>query len=852
MKSINIDEILPLYLYEDGFLVSKNTDITALYEVELPEVWTMTQDDYETQFKCWVRAMKVLPNYTILHKQDLFIEKNFEYKSKTTGYLSKGYAKHFNGRSYFEHKTYLYVTLSCKDNIKKESTLSCICKGNIVSKELTDKEKLFDFSNKLMEMKAILEGCGIKIRRLEEDEVVGTQENFGIIEKYLNLDFSESNTTLREQHILNDDTLMVGDDYVSCFAISDLRNMPNTVATHSWNPSLSIPSIKTYVNQSYVEGLCLLSKFNHIYNQYFYLEPQEELKDKIRSQGKLLRSLGGFDSDNKYNSLQNDSFLEQIAQTGDRICRSSFNVILWDKDYNSLLQKNAVVSEKFSKLDCTNTKVERITTHLFWGGIPGCANYYPAEMTMLGTTDQSACLIQTDSNYRNWVNPETDYHINMCDRVNGIPIALDLDEMPMEEGWIENRNKVMVGPSGSGKSFFINNLLRQMYDQEYHVVIVDMGDSYQGLYEFIKEETKDTTKDGLYYTYSDEKPLSFNPFYDPTGRYSEEKKEQLVSLVLTLWKKNTENVSNAELTHIGNGINQFFLKVKNEDLRPCFDTFYEFLRDEYTGYIKEVICVERDNFDIDNLVQILMKFYKDGQYGKLLNSDMDDDLLNNRFIVFELDKIRNNETLLPIVTLLIMNTFSNKMFNLPKKKYMDEDGNEKEKEVGKILLMEEAWSAMKSENMSNYIGYLYRTARKHYAQICIVTQEPTDLVGNKNIEDIVATQSPVKILLDFAQYKDMQDKITRSLGLTKDEIAKLMSVNKNLNFKGRNKYKEAFIKVGSRSAVYATEVSKEEALAFSTEKRVKSDLLSLKRTYQLSMAEAIEKKLYNKLPEIEN
>lgn len=845
-----MDEILPLYLYEDGFLISKNTDITALYEVTLPEVWTMTQEEYESQINCWIRAMKVLPDYSILHKQDFFIEKKFTSTGNISGYLSKGYAKHFEGRPYYEHKSYLYVTLSNKENIKKDSVFSCLCSGKLVCKEIKDEEYIEKFSSKLLEMQNILEGCDIKLRRLKEDEVIGTQSEFGLIEKYINLEFSGSNTTLKEHRILNDDTLMIGDNYVSSFAISDLRNIPNTVATHSWNPSLSISSIKSYVNQSYVEGLCLLSKYNHVYNQYFYLEPQDELKEKIKSSGKLLRSISGLDSENKYNSTQNELFLEQIAQTGDRICRSAFNVILWDSDYNSLLQKNAVVSEKFSKLDCTNTKVDRVTPHLFWGGIPGCASYYPAEMTLLGTTEQNACFIQTDSNYKNWVDPSTEYHINMCDRVNGIPVALDLDEMPMREGWIENRNKVMVGPSGSGKSFFINNLLRQMYDQEYHVVIVDMGDSYQGLYEFIKEESK--KKDGIYYTYSEEKPLSFNPFYDPTGKYSEEKKEQLVSLILTLWKKNTESVSNAEMSHINTALTQYFDRIKcntDPDYKPCFDTFFDFLRNEFTGYIKNDLDVQRDNFDIDNLVQILMKFYKDGQYGKLLNNEMNEDLLNNRFIVFELDKIRNNETLLPIVTLLIMNTFSNKMFNLPKKKYIDEDGITREKEVGKILLMEEAWSAMKSDNMANYIGYLYRTARKHYAQICIVTQEPTDLVGNKNIEDIVSTQSPVKILLDFSQYKDMQDKITRSLGLTKDEIAKLMSVNQNLQFQGRNRYKEAFIKVGSRSAVYATEVSKEEALAYSTEKKVKSDLMSLKKTYMLTMAEAIEKKLYDRLPE---
>lgn len=847
MKVINTDEILPLYLYEDGFLISKNTDITALYEVELPEVWTLSQDDYENQQNCWIRALKVLPDYTILHKQDFFIQKRYKSKETSSGYLANGYAKHFEGRTFYEHKSYIYITLSCKENIKKDSTLSTICSGKIIAKDIIDEQKQNDFLNSILEVRNILASAGIKLRKLSEAEVIGSNESFGLIEKYLNLSFSDNNTTLREHHILNDDTFMVGDDYVSSFAVSDLRNMPNSVATHSWNPSLSQNTIGCYVNQSYVEGLCLLSKYEHIYNQYFYLEPQNELKDKIKKQGNLLRSMSGLDSDNKYNSAQNEMFLEQIAQTGDRICRSAFNVILWDKDYNSLIQKNAIVSEKFSKLDCTNTKIERITPHIFWGGIPGCANYYPAEMTFLGTTLQNACFIQTDTNYKDWVNPETDYHINMCDRVNGIPIALDLDEMPMEAGWIANRNKVMVGPSGSGKSFFINNLLRQMYDQEYHVVIVDIGDSYQGLFEFIKEESNG--KDGLYYTYSEEKPLSFNPFYDATGLYSEEKKEQLVSLILTLWKSDTEEVKKSETSQIEICLNNYFKMIKNGEVNPSFDTFYEYLKGDFSDYIKNEVQVQRDNFDIDNLVQILLKFYKDGLYGKLLNSDMDDDLLNNRFIVFELDKIKDNKTLLPIVTLLIMNTFSNKMFNLPKKQYYDTDGSLKEKEVGKIMLMEEAWSALKSENMANYIGYLYRTARKHYAQICIVTQEPTDLVGNKNIEDIVSTQSPVKILLDFAQYKDMQDKITRSLGLTKDEIAKLMSVNQNLQFKGRNKYKEAFIKVGERSAVYATEVSREEALAYSTEKKVKSDLLTLKKTYQLSMSEAIEKKLYNKLPD---
>jgi conjugation system TraG family ATPase len=385
----------------------------------------------------------------------------------------------------------------------------------------------------------------------------------------------------------------------------------------------------------------------------------------------------------------------------------------------------------------------------------------------------------------------------------------------MKKSWINNRNKFILGPSGSGKSFFTNHLVRSYYEQGTHVVIVDVGDSYMGLCKMINEETGGS--DGIYYTYTEENPISFNPFYVKDCIYTIEKKEQLTSLVFCLWKSESESITKAEETHISTAINDFIELIIQKKTSPSFNSFYEFLKRDFK---KKLLAakVERDHFDIENLLQVLRPYSKGGMYDYLLNAQENIDLLEKRFIVFEIDNIKDHKTLFPIVTLILMDTFISKM------------RHPSLGQTRKLILIEEAWKAISKAGTAEFIKYLFKTVRKHFGEAVVVTQEIEDIIGNEVVKNSILGNADCKILLDQRKYVNAFDDIAQVLGLTEKDISLALSLNQHLDFTNRNPYKEVFITLnGNNSRVYALEVSKEEYLVYTTEKTEKSKLLELEK-----------------------
>lgn len=810
INSNKIENVLPLWKYEDGLLVSKNADLTMCFEIILPEIYTRDTDDYDRLHKAFCSALRDLPNYTIVHKQDVFAESTYQKDNYTESFLNNTYYKHFNGRRYLKHRTFLYVTLSSKEGCKTSSTVSALCKSRLVPKEVLDENRLNSFKESISRLSQILKESNVNIRSLNEEELLGTPESMGIIEKYLTLNFSKESTLLKDIHV-EDGTLMVGDNYVSCFSIADLDVIPTEVSNYSFSKKYSNPP-SFFVPQSFVANLALNMPFEHIYNQYFFLNDHQENMKEIEHKGKLQQAFSSTSRENAINLERNTEFLDEAYSEQKRSVRCAFNLLIWDNNWEHLLQKNAIAEAACSGINCcTKTKTEKIVPQIFWGGIPGCASQYPAELSFLTFLEQGCCFLNFDSNYRDMVH-DNQFGIQLTDRTAGIPIRIDLDDYPKKMGWIDNRNKVIIGPSGSGKSFFTNNMVRQYWEQGCHIVLVDIGDSYQGLCQMIQEETNGN--DGLYYTYTEKNPLSFNPFYEPNYEYSEEKKEQLLTLIKTLWKGD-QKLSNSESTHIKVCIYNYIDKIcSDHTIPPGFNSFYNYLINEFKPMIKEELNVRIENFDVDDMIQVLKPFSNGGMFSHLLNSDKELNLLDKRFIIFELDNIKDNKTLFPIVTLIIMSTFMDKIRKL--------NSNQR-----KLMLIEEAWQAIAKEGMASFIGYLYRTARKHFGEIAIVTQEPDDLVGNKFIKDIMITQSHCKILLDLRDFKEKAQIIQEILSLSKKEQNILFSVNNSLDFNNRSKYKEVFISLRNFCAVYGVEVSKEEYCTYTTDKEEKGMIQSM-------------------------
>jgi conjugation system TraG family ATPase len=465
-----------------------------------------------------------------------------------------------------------------------------------------------------------------------------------------------------------------------------------------------------------------------------------------------------------------------------------------------------------SELDICVSQTNVVTPQIYWAGIPGGESQYPSEMTFLTFLEPASCFIHPETCAK---PSEISFGIKLCDRLNAIPLKVDISDLPMKKSLINNRNKFILGPSGSGKSFFTNHLVRQYYEQDAHVVIVDVGDSYLGLCKMINEETGG--KDGVYYTYTEETPVSFNPFFVKDNIYTIEKKEQLSSLIFCLWKSETENITKAEETHISTAINDFIELIVSKNTTPSFTNFYKFLKKDFKRKLQDS-KVERENFDIENLLQVLRPYSEGGMYDYLLNATENIDLLEKRFIVFEIDNIKDHKTLFPVVTLILMDTFISKM------------RHPSLGQTRKLILIEEAWKAISKAGTAEFIKYLFKTVRKHFGEAIVVTQEIEDIIGNEVVKNSILGNADCKILLDQRKYANSFDEIAQILGLTEKDVALALSLNRMLDFSNRSPYKEVFITLnGNNSRVYALEVSKQEYLVYTTEKTEKSKLMELEK-----------------------
>ena len=807
LKTSTLESKFPLLRVENHCIISKFADITAAYRVTLPELFTLTGEEYEALHGAWLKALKVLPDYTVVHKQDFFIEERYEAPEDGSerSFLARSYERHFNERPYLRHSCYLFVTKTTPERMRQTSASSVLCRGFIVPREMRDTDAVTRFLEAAEQMERILNDSGlVRVERLSEAEIVGTADDAGLLARYFALS-DERQAVVNEDIRLDPGVMRIGDKYLSMHTLSDLDALPQSVATDFRYERLSTD--RSDCRLSFAAPVGLLLSCNHVYNQVIFLDDHDETLKRLEATARNMNSLAAYSRSNAINREWIEMYLNEAHSQGLRSVRCHCNVMAWAESEAELKRIRNDVGSQLALMGCTPHHNTVDVPVLFWAAIPGNEADFPAEESFYTFLDQALCLFNEETNYRSSLSP---FGIKMSDRLSGIPIHLDISDLPMKRGTITNRNKFILGPSGSGKSYLTNHLVRQYWEQGSHILLVDTGNSYQGLCSLIHAKTKG--RDGVYFTYTEEVPIAFNPFYVEDGVYDVEKRESLKTLLLTLWKRESEEPTRSEEVALSNAVNLYLSKLKADcSVVPSFDTFYEFVETDYRRLLEQKRVREKD-FDIANFLNVLEPYYKGGEYDYLLNSDKQLDLLDKRFIVFELDNIPSNRTLLPVVTLIIMETFISKMRRL--------------KGIRKMILIEECWKALTSANMSAYIKYLYKTVRKYFGEAVVVTQEVDDIISSPIVKESIINNADCKILLDQRKYLSKFDGIQRLLGLTDKERAQILSIN--LSNDPKRLYKEVWIGLGGvQSAVYATETSVEEYLTYTTEESEKMKVMEL-------------------------
>lgn len=792
-QSVPLHKVFPIYKVEHDCILSKQGDVSVAYELSLPEIFTLSDQEYESFHQTLVKAIKVLPSQTIFHKQDWFFSRTHsaDFQSQELSFLSHASERFFNERPYLDHKCYLFLTRKPLGRKPSSSVFSNLIRRSIVPEETLNPQRMQEFLDGAGQLERILSDSGfVKLKRLDDKRIVGSSAAPGVLEKYCFLLTSEA-PMIRDIQFQED--FMVGDQFCQVYSMADAADLPSLCGSRINYDRYSTD--KTKFSVGFASPLGQLLSCNHIFNQFIFIEDSQKTIKQLEGKRLRLQSLSAYSRENAISRDATNEFLNEAISAQRLPVKAHFNILVWTENRQELKELKTQVSSAIAQMDAVTRQETDGAPQIFWAGLPGNEADFPMNDTFDTFAEQATCFLNLETNYKSSVSP---VGLRLGDRLTGRPVHVDISDEPVKRGICTNRNKFILGPSGSGKSFFTNHMVRSYYEQGTHIVLVDVGHSYKGLCDLVR---------GYYFTYTETEPIKFNPFYISEGdTLDTEKKESIKTLLLALWKKDDETFNRSEYVALSISL-QLYYKHLDQDktLFPGFNSFYEFLRDVFVSVLKEDKVKEKD-FDVENFLYVLRPYYKGGEFDYLLNASENLELLRERFIVFELDNIKDHPILFPVVTIIIMEVFISKMRKL--------------KGVRKMILIEEAWKAIAKEGMAEYIKYLFKTVRKFYGEAIVVTQEVEDIISSPVVKQAIINNSDCKILLDQSKYQNKFDQIQQLLGLTEKEKALVLSINKS-NDPSR-KYKEVFISLGGMlSKVYATEVSLEEYLAYTTEESEK-------------------------------
>ncbi|MEO3625989.1 DUF87 domain-containing protein, partial [Phocaeicola vulgatus] len=689
-----------------GVYYTKTGEFSATVKIVNPvQKYCADINEYYSFSSLLTSLMSTLGEGYAIHKQDVFVRKGFEAEGGNKEFLSESYFRYFGGREYTDCITYLTIT---QEN-KKSRLMSY------------DNKKWQDFQVKLGKVQDQLRDRGIDAHYLNKKEA----------KRFINQYYTQNYT----QKNLSHNNYKVTDEYIGIgskkFKIYSLVDVDCIVVPELIKPYTNIDVNNVTMPVDLMSMLdSIPDSVNVVFNQIIFLPNQRQELSKLAKKK------------NRHSSLPNPSneiAVEDIKKVEELTARENkqlvychYNIVI-TVDNNTDLQKvTNNLENTFSRIGIQISQHSYNQLELFVGSFPGnCYSMNKEYDRFLTLSDAASCLMYKEKLPK---SEDTPLKVYYTDR-QGVPVAIDISGKEGKIKLTDNSNFFCLGPSGSGKSFHMNSVVRQLWEQGTDVVMVDTGNSYEGLCEYVG---------GKYISYTEEHPITMNPFQINKEELNVEKVDFLKNLIMLIWKGNSAIPTKIEELLIEQVIKEYYeayfvgfngynktqiealhkkllidtaterrISDTNEDVeKRIWDKIHEMEARRKALIVKELsfnsffeysteripyICNENKitGIDISSYNYSLSEFYRGGSYERTLNENLDSSLFDETFIVFEIDTIKDNKTLFPLVTLIIMDVFIQKM---------------RIKKNRKVLVIEEAWKAVASPMMAEYIKYLYKTA----------------------------------------------------------------------------------------------------------------------------------------------
>lgn len=754
MRSESIDRVFPIYSVENDIMIAKNGDVSIVYELKLPQIYSLNGASLDQINIIFDKVIRSLPENTILQKQDFFFTTQLSSSlTESDNSLARSDNRYYYEKPIQQHKCFLILTKDSKSTVNISST----------TKE-TQK-----FIEEVGAFVTIIDSCVSFLNR-EGYFVVERQNNDQIIE-LLGMYFSLSkNPDEVLKDIFFDKGLQVGDNIGEIYSITTNEQLPPTINNLKRHSSYSTQHTNFMI--PFIQPLTVGLDCNHLYNQVVYVGESGAIFANLKIKLNHFNSLGMISKENLLSLQQVDELVSEVIANELMFVYQHFSLIIWDKDSAALNTYKNTLSNIFRDMNIDMYQTKLALKDIYLGNSPGGASYLSDDYKFIGISEQTPTFMNFESYYG------TNYDgIILCDRKSGAPLRVDLWDEPVKRGQIVNRNRLIFGPSGTGKSFLVNHIASQYYEQGHHVVMIDIGNSYKKLCQL---------KNGQYYNYDPESPLEFNPFVlnSEKKKIDIDKKTFLISLIMFIWKgDNPYTKEEKQIMSLYIDGYYVFLEATPEEF-PSMSGFYNF--------VGENRVMEDEELYFDKVsFQLSSREFHDGKYAGVLNSKNPVDLVNERFIVFEMDNIKDHPILFPLVTMLCIDLVMDKLRN--------------RKNAKKSIFIDECWKPISKGEMAEFIKYLYKTVRKFYGEIAIATQDVEDILQTEAGPAMI-NNTDTMILLSHKKKMASKDKFAAYLSFNESDLEKLFSTNK----------REVFIKIGGLSNVYSVDVSPERYACYTS------------------------------------
>ena len=792
MNTINLSAYQPIADIRDNILFANNGNVVVCYKGNLPEIYSLSEKDFEDMHSAWFQALKSLPVGTVVHKQDVYLKKHYtsEQLSNKT-FLEKATHDHFKGREYIDHKCYLFFTLTknkALNNLKYVNPFRKVSKGII--QELDDNVQRF--------INAVSDSVSfINNSRKMKFVPLDSKEIQAITKEYFN-GFNEGFDT---DIILDKKNVNIGENYFDALAINSELCFGESVQSSKTNDKFT--SDDFVFHQGFIDGLGLTLNENHIVNQILYLDDKHKWRKLLDKKVEELNKSSNFGSQNKVVLGKIQHILDQInADDNARIIRGHLNIIFWDREARSLDRIASKIKTEFKELDIIPyyPRGEERKNYILNSYCCFSSNFSNNDLYVTDLK-HALCLFINNSNYK---SDSTGIIFN--DREHNIPVLKDVwDEQKKR---IKARNFAIFAPTGEGKSFLANNILRQYFESDVRLVIIDLGGSYTKFAKLYPDE----------YTvlrYESGKNLGINPFYiSDTNDLTPERLEDLSVFLFELFASDLK-VTKAQSVSVKKILRHYYHSVSENH---SLDGFYNFI-DSNQKDLLDTLKIHPDYFNITSFLHVMSEYVGDGLYSFLfeVSEDQTYKIEDKRLIVFELDEVKDNKEILSVMLKLIKSAIQRTIWK-----------NRAEKG---IILFDEFAKQLKFENVLESVEFYYQAIRKQNGAIGIILQSINQLPNNSTSASILENTQVIYSLNNEKGY----DELVKRINLSIHDLNQLKSIKNNLS--GSRKYTEMFIKIGKESNIFRLEVPKEVYAAYLTDGKENETIMAIyKKTQDMETA----------------